>query len=54
MDCVGNIVSGARLVNFPDDGMKLSYECNTISKMAKEFWAAGRMSLKIRDASRRT
>ena len=25
-----------RLVSSPDDRMKLSYECNTVSKMAKE------------------
>lgn len=33
-----------RLVNFPDDRMKLSYECNTVSKMAKESgWPIGRV-----------
>jgi hypothetical protein len=30
MDCGGNIVSGARLVNFLDDRMKLSYEFHTV------------------------
>lgn len=30
--CLGS----ERLVNFPDNRMKPSYECNTISQMAKE------------------
>jgi hypothetical protein len=30
--CLGS----ERLVNFPGDRMKLSYECNTVSRMTKE------------------